>query len=32
MAALKCAGVIGVFAAMVFVLGMRITTWSEEAT
>ncbi|NWF74494.1 MAG: ABC transporter permease [Nitrospirae bacterium] len=32
MAALRCAAVIGIFAAVVFVLGMTITTWSEEAT
>jgi ABC-2 type transport system permease protein len=30
-AALRCAAVIGVFAAVVFALGIRITTWSEEA-
>jgi ABC-2 type transport system permease protein len=29
MAALRCAAVIGVFAAVVFVLGIRTTTWSE---
>jgi len=32
MAALRYAAVIGIFAAVVFVLGMRITTLSEEAT
>jgi ABC-2 type transport system permease protein len=32
MAALRYAAVIGVFAAVVFVLGMMITTWSEEGT
>jgi len=29
---LRCAAVIGVFAAEVFVLGMMITIWSEEVT
>jgi len=30
MAALRCAAVIGIFAVVVFVLGIKITTWSEE--
>jgi hypothetical protein len=29
MAALRYAAVIGIFAAVVFVLGIMITTWSE---
>jgi hypothetical protein len=29
---LRCAAVIGVFAAVVCVLGMMVTIWSEEAT
>jgi len=32
MAALRCAMVIGIFAAVVFILGVMTTTWSEEAT
>jgi ABC-2 type transport system permease protein len=32
MAALRYAAVIGVFAAVVFILGIMITTWREEAT
>jgi hypothetical protein len=32
MAALRYAAFIGIFAAVVFVLGMTITTLSEEAT
>jgi ABC-2 type transport system permease protein len=32
MAALRYAAVIGIFAAVVFVLGVMITTWTEEAT
>ncbi len=31
MTALRCAAVIGIFAVVVFVLGIKITTWSEEA-
>jgi ABC-2 type transport system permease protein len=32
MAALRYAAVIGIFAAVVFILGIMITTWSEEAS
>jgi len=32
MAALRCAAVIGVFAVVVFVLGIMTTTLSEEVT
>jgi ABC-2 type transport system permease protein len=32
MAALRYAAVIGIFAAVVFVLGIMITTWTEEAS
>jgi hypothetical protein len=32
MAALRYAAVMGIFAAVVFVLGIMTTTWSNEAT
>jgi hypothetical protein len=32
MAALRYAAVIGIFAAVVFILGIMITTWSEKTS